>query len=261
MEVLIYSGLFAIISTLLIGILGVFLRIDSQEIAATEVGNQANFVLRNIERYITEASLIEVPIDGGSELVLYMKNYDALTSKTKIKLTGDDIIVEESGASGVPLNTSKVKATSLVFNKYSNSPGLDTVKISFALAYNSTNPQQQLTRNFRTAIARVNAATFDTNLVPGTDNSLDVGVGGQRWKNAAFSGNVGIGVGAPSASQIRLEVDGGVRLNTTIVRPSCGETFRGMFWVTQGAIGVGEKDIVAVCAKDAGDLYGWRTIY
>lgn len=70
------------------------------------------------------------------------------------------------------------------------------------------------------------------------------------------AGNIGIGTTAPNQ---KLEVNGGIRFNTTTAKPTCDSTQRGTFWVTQGAAGV--KDIVEVCAKDASDSYAWRTIY
>lgn len=74
--------------------------------------------------------------------------------------------------------------------------------------------------------------------------------------NFTNNGNVGVGVAAPSQ---KLEVNGGVRLNTVTVKPTCGATVRGTFWAVQGGAGV--KDNVEVCAKDAGDAYAWRTLY
>jgi hypothetical protein len=73
-----------------------------------------------------------------------------------------------------------------------------------------------------------------------------------------IDGNVGIGTTEISSGQ-KLEVNGGVALNTTAAKPSCSATTRGTFWVTQGDTGV--KDSVEVCAKDTGDAYAWRTIY
>jgi hypothetical protein len=70
------------------------------------------------------------------------------------------------------------------------------------------------------------------------------------------SGNVGIGTSGPGQ---KLEVNGGVRLNTATLQPTCDATARGTFWVTQG--GPGTKDSVEVCAKDASDTYAWRTLY
>lgn len=70
------------------------------------------------------------------------------------------------------------------------------------------------------------------------------------------SGNVGISTADPSA---KLQVNGGIRILPEESRPSCNASQRGMFWFTQGATGV--KDSAQVCAKDASDNYGWRTIY
>lgn len=73
------------------------------------------------------------------------------------------------------------------------------------------------------------------------------------------SGNVGIGTQNPGA---KLEVDGGVKFNTTDSRPTCNSNNRGIIWFTRSPSGV--KDKFAVCAKDANDdtnAYAWRTLY
>ena len=70
------------------------------------------------------------------------------------------------------------------------------------------------------------------------------------------AGNVGIGTVNPNA---KLEINGGMRLNTTFSKPSCSSTARGTLWFTQGASGV--KDALEVCAKDAANTYAWRVLY
>ena len=74
------------------------------------------------------------------------------------------------------------------------------------------------------------------------------------------SGNIGIGVG--NASQ-KLEVNGGVRLNTVTVKPvTCTAALRGTIWFTQGVTGVGATaDTLEVCAKDASDVYAWKALF
>lgn len=67
-----------------------------------------------------------------------------------------------------------------------------------------------------------------------------------------------VGIGTYGATQ-KLEVNGGMRLNTNTAKPTCDTTARGTFWAFKGGAGV--KDTVEVCAKDAGDAYAWRTIY
>jgi hypothetical protein len=70
-------------------------------------------------------------------------------------------------------------------------------------------------------------------------------------------GNVGIGTIAPN---VKLEVNGGIRLNTTSARPTCSATYRGEIFFYANST-VGGKDGLAVCAKDASENYAWRTLY
>jgi hypothetical protein len=56
-----------------------------------------------------------------------------------------------------------------------------------------------------------------------------------------------------------VQSGGSFRSLPTGSRPACASGIRGEYWYTQGGAGV--KDDVAVCAKDASDVYAWRTIY
>jgi len=78
-------------------------------------------------------------------------------------------------------------------------------------------------------------------------------------KDAYFlNGKVGIGTTDPQSG---LEVYNGVRLTSRVAadRPACDANKRGTLWFTQGAAGV--KDSMQVCAKDAANVYAWRTLY
>ncbi len=255
-EMLIYTSIFVVMAMAFLAILGTFTRIDTAQQATSEVANQANFVVQQVRRLVAASSYFEVKGAGSDELWLYPQGYTV--NPTKIAKSGSAITLSEGGASAAPLTTGKVTVDALSFAKYANPPGPDVVQIDLTLSYVNPATAEKGTRSFRTAVARVSAATFDTDLVPSSDNFIDVGLAGTRWKNGVFAGGIGIGVSAP-LSPIRLEVDGGVRLNTVTVRPSCGAGMRGVFWVTQGAAGV--KDNVEVCAKDAANVYAWRTIY
>ncbi|HKR02279.1 MAG TPA: hypothetical protein VJT09_16495, partial [Pyrinomonadaceae bacterium] len=50
-----------------------------------------------------------------------------------------------------------------------------------------------------------------------------------------------------------------IKLGDPGTKPTCDATNRGVIWHDYGGAGV--KDTVEVCAKDAGDVYAWRTIY
>jgi hypothetical protein len=66
------------------------------------------------------------------------------------------------------------------------------------------------------------------------------------------AGNIGIGAITPAQ---KLEVNGGVRLNTATARPACDATSRGTLWVTQGTT----DDLVEVCAMVGGTLV-WKIL-
>ncbi len=70
------------------------------------------------------------------------------------------------------------------------------------------------------------------------------------------TGNIGIGISSPTQ---KLEVNGGVRLNTATVKPTCDSTSRGTMWFVDGAVGV--ADTLQVCAKDASENYAWRPLF
>jgi len=67
-------------------------------------------------------------------------------------------------------------------------------------------------------------------------------------------GNIGIGTQTPAE---RLEVNGGIKLNTATAKPTCDSTRGGVLWFTPGG---GAKDSLEVCASD-GSNYAWRTLY
>ena len=71
------------------------------------------------------------------------------------------------------------------------------------------------------------------------------------------SGNIGIGTATPTQA---LEINGAVRLNTTVARPAtCTSAQRGVVWLTQG--GATTADALEVCVKDASGNYAWKALY
>ena len=70
-----------------------------------------------------------------------------------------------------------------------------------------------------------------------------------------ISSNGNIGVGNSSPAQ-KLEVNGGVRLNTASAKPvTCDATARGTFWFDQ----TGADDAVYVCAR-IGGVFAWKKV-
>ncbi len=97
----------------------------------------------------------------------------------------------------------------------------------------------------------------------GSNDLIYIGHTTDSWSTGSYlgvingsTGNVGIGTTSPGQ---KLEVNGGIRLNTTTAKPTCDSTRRGTLWFTQGTSGA--KDAFEVCTKTADDSYAWQTIY
>ncbi len=232
-ELLLYVALFAIVAGLLVNITTIVTRVENREVSSIEVGAQLTFVMQTIQRLARESSAMMVNADGNASddaaplgapygyLVLRMKDSAG-------NPTDRDPIVIWADASGAvkmrqgaganettsDLTTGRVQNASneLLFTKYANYPGEDTVSISLTLNANSQNPQSAFGRTLRSAVGRVSAATFDSNLTPGADALYDLGASLNRWQDAFFSGNVtidgslGVGVATPVS---KLQVSGG----------------------------------------------------
>jgi hypothetical protein len=120
-----------------------------------------------------------------------------------------------------------------------------------------------LSNNIKDAGSFVNSFTAGSYISQGSSFGIDFVVApgaASPTLNTAMriqhDGKIGIGTTSPGQ---RLEINGGIRLNTGSAKPTCDGTVRGTLWVTQAAAGV--KDNVEVCAKDAADAYSWRVLY
>ena len=264
-ELLIFSAIFAVVSIAFVAILLTITRVQLRETSIAEVSQQSQFLLQSIQRYIENSSLIEMSADVPTS-TLKLRMPSLANDPTYIYLSSSTVYVKETnGGAAVPLTSSRVLVSTLNFTRRANASGHDSVAVSFLVEYNTSNIQQKASRALTTAIARVSAATFDSDIRASSTNTYKIGAATQEWQSINntifFSGsNVGIGPGAVSPQQ-RLEVDGGLRLNTSAGKPTCsavGNT-RGTFWVTQS--GAGAKDNVEVCVKNASDTYIWAPIY
>jgi len=262
-ELLLFAAIFAIIAVAFITILVTIVAIQTRQQAAIEVNQQSQFLLQQIQYYIESSSLVELNQDSATS-TLKLRMSASSTDPTYIYLSGNAVYLRQtdSGAAQA-LNSNRVNVSNLnFFAKRSNPPGHDSVSVSFTVAYNTANVQQQFSETLQTAVARVSAATFDSNVIPSSTATYKLGVSGNVWSSVNdiinFSGsNVGIGIGVTSPQQT-LEVNGGVRLNTTTARPTCSSLQRGTLWVMENT---SATDTLSVCIRSADNVtYYWSTI-
>lgn len=259
-ELLIFAAVFTLIMIAFITILVSITRVQVRQTAAAEVNGQSQYLLQTVQYYVSHSSLIDLAADSPTS-TLYLRMSDPSIDPTYIYASGTAAYIQQGTAAAQPLTSSKVNLSGLTFTKRSNPPAHDSVDIVFTLSYNAATVQEQFAQTLDTSIARVNAATFDSSVIPSSTATYDVGVTSQAWRSINnvlyFSGsNVGIGTTSPGQT---LEVNGGVRLNTTAAQPTCSSSQRGTLWAVQSGAGV--KDSVQVCVKNASDTYIWASIY
>lgn len=220
-ELMVYMAILGIVSGLFISILGTSTRLQLHEVASNEVSNQMNFVLQTIQRLVRESSNIEtIGADdtstvGTTEIVyLKLRMKDSQKDPTCISLVEDNATAHTGSirlTQGAGTNPQYCKASSptdaittpkvdvvtspsgLTFTRFSNAPAHDIVQVDLTLNYNTTNPQSAFAKTLSTAIGRVSAATFDSDLFPDAADSRNVGGLNNKWLDGYFSGDVTVG--------------------------------------------------------------------
>jgi type II secretory pathway pseudopilin PulG len=226
-EILIYISILAIVGGLISGILLTITQVYQRESASDEVTSQLSFTMQTIQRLIRESSNIEIN-SGITTTTIKLRMADAAKDPTCIFLDNGVIKLAEGPASPESpncttdfsnLTSDKVVVNTLNFVKLVQPSGHDTVSIELTMSYNSQNPKSQVQRTLQSAIARVSAATFDSNLLPGSGSSYDFGYSATRWRNGFFSGDLtvdgGIILKSPDQSCHKIIVDNLGGLSTT----------------------------------------------
>ncbi|MBI2591302.1 MAG: type II secretion system protein [Candidatus Brennerbacteria bacterium] len=239
-EILVYVAIFTTTAALLIGVLSTITRVQNRETASAEVSQQLEFVLQNIQRYVRESSNIDIPA-GTATSTLKLRSKSSSTDPILIFTDASNtaIYIKQGTSASTTLTSDRVTVGNFSVTKYENPSGHATVQLDMTLNYNTAQAPlfKDVSRSLSTAIARVSAATFDSDLVPNADNTFSVGQTLNRWKNAFFdkiaigtttitnlfqvatatpiftvtsAGNVGVGTITPSE---KLNINGNTRIN------------------------------------------------
>jgi prepilin-type N-terminal cleavage/methylation domain-containing protein len=230
-EIIITTAVMAIIGGLMTGIFYTVTSVNQRETAAGEVTSQLNFVTQTIQRLVRESSNIEIEA-GTSTTTLKLRMADAAKDPTCITFASSSIRLAQGPdatnaelctSNATDLTNSKVVVDSLNFKKFTQYPGHDTVSFDIAMTYNSGDPAAQIQRTLQSAVARVSAATFDSNVIPG-DTSFTIGQVGSEWQNIiaadgdaanpsyTFGNSLGLGLFRSGADILGISTAGAQRL-------------------------------------------------
>lgn len=259
-ELLLAIAIFSFVIVAFITMFLVITRVQVRQSSLAEVNSQSQFLLQEIQYYVEQSSLIDMPTDTPTT-TLKMRMPGAAIDPTIITLASGTLYLQQGTGTLQALSSNKVSISNLSFTKRANAPAKDSVSVAMTIAYNTLNPQQLFSEMLQTSVARVSAATFDSNVIPSSTATYSLGVAGQVWNwiNGLiyFSGsNVGIG-SSYSNPQQTLDVNGGIRVNSTGAQPSCNASNRGTFWDVQS----GGGDSLKLCVFSSSSIYTWATIY
>lgn len=259
LELIIFAAIFVGAGVMFLTILVAVTRIHGKQGSSAEVAQQSQYILQTVQQYVEGSSIVDIPADSSTG-TLKLRMSTSSTDPLYIYASGTTLYLKVTDAgTPQPLSSARVQVSDLSFVRRTNPPSKDSVSVSFTVTYGAGNPQQSIVQALSTSVSRVSAATFDSDIVPSTTN-LKIGTSGSLWSSINnliyFSGtNVGFNVAGPTQ---QVEVNGGVRLNTAIARPSCDTNARGTLWFTNNGA---NKDTLAVCARSDSSTIGWVTLY
>ncbi len=155
MEILVYTAVIGVVGTLMSSILVGLLKIQNKQIATTEVHQQMNFVILNIQRFIRESDSINMA-NNTPDSTLTLQVSDAEKNPTLIYKTGTKIYLKEGEATEVPLTTDDVIIDDLQFTKISSATGYDSAQFTISMSYATENPQRAFSKTITSAVAHPN---------------------------------------------------------------------------------------------------------
>ena len=190
-EVLIYATVFSVSAVFLVNILATITNIQLKQTSMNEVNQQLSFVSETIKRYVRESSVITNTAGvASSSLALRMASSTLDPTIIYVDASSTAMHLSQGTSTSITLTNDKVTVGNFSITKFENPGGMAVVQIDLTLDYNSTGAQSKASQTWRSAIARVSAATFDSSLLPTTNGSLNFGASDAKWNDAYFGGTV-----------------------------------------------------------------------
>lgn len=197
MELLIFLAIFSVVVIAFTTIFLSILRVYSRQSSSAEVNRQTQVVLQTIQYYVERSSLLDMAT-GQATSTIKLRMGESSIDPAYIYVSSGTVYLKETD-SGTPqaLTNNKVTVSNVSFKKRNNSPGHDSVDINFTMEYVTDNIEKRFLQNLDTGVARVSAATFDSDIVASSSNTYSLGTAAGNWRSINstiyFNGsNVGI---------------------------------------------------------------------
>lgn len=117
-------------------------RVRSQ--AVTEVNQQGFFTMHLITSTIRNGRSIDLPTMGSSSGTLSVTVQSPVLSPTVFNVSSSTIFIREAGGVSIPLTSSRISVSSLLFENISSASSTDRIiRVRYTLSYRSGSPRQE----------------------------------------------------------------------------------------------------------------------
>lgn len=192
LETVVYIGILAIVAGVFTGIFQSVIKTQLSQTTQNQVTSELQFSMQTMQRAIKESAVIDFE-ECGATTTLSLTMESEAKSPTTLYTQNGTLYMREGLESPQAITSKSVSVDSLEFKKYCNAGAKDTIEILIAISKTEPSTNKKISQSLQSAVSRVNAATFDSSLLPPTDNTYDIGSPSLRWKNGYFSNQVTAG--------------------------------------------------------------------
>jgi type II secretory pathway pseudopilin PulG len=155
-ELLVYIGIFSVVVVAFVTIFISIVRVQSNQSSEVEVESQVQFVLQQIQYYVEQSNLIDLPLDTATT-TLVLETASSSENPTTLTLASGTLYVQQTvGGSLQALSSQQVTISNLSFTRHTNGTSPDSLSVGFTLSYNTSNTEQTFSQPIETSIAALN---------------------------------------------------------------------------------------------------------
>jgi competence protein ComGC len=157
-ELLIFIAIFSMVVVAFISILVVMLRLETSQTASTEVNQQGQFLVQQIQYYVSSARFVDMTQDVATTTLVLRENSFS-TNPTEITFSSGNLYLQQGNLGSLQaLNSSRVTISNVSFTRHYNISttsvafGSDSVSYAFTVSATSTN-NQLYSQTFQSSVA------------------------------------------------------------------------------------------------------------
>lgn len=154
-DLLISMAIFALVSVSFIVIFVAIVNVQTRQSSQAEVNQQSQFFLQQLQYYIGNANLVDLPLDTATT-TLKLRMASSSMDPLIITISGGVAYVQPGNATAQAITSNRVTISSTSFTRHYNlgsstALGTESVSFSYVVSENASNTKQQYTEKFQSS--------------------------------------------------------------------------------------------------------------